>query len=321
MGKGRAGRQRSSPREVLPFGPDAQDVTLSFVTKPMGGTEQISTITINNNRDFERWVASDAGVCLWVYKNGTHKRVKQVANLADAIRAHEAGQQEQTYLRLEHPNDDLSGRMKNMESFRDNMASGLEQETTRAVANDMAFRVQLETPGLKIVNGGHPVIFYKKNVRGTSRVEVLEVDGMALDVKAKKLVLNEAKLSPSLKDIGTIETKITSLTGWLTLASRDPARFETKPAAVKDELISVGCSEWEILPVLSGNNFSVEMQEQCEDHELSVMKSNGSSYSWPPPASTPPTAEHSPLSASTSARRSISPSSELPSSPPQPGAP
>ena len=94
-----------------------------------------------------------------------------------------------------------------------------------------------------------------------------------------ELVLNEAKLSPSLKDIGTIETKITSLTDWLTLASHNPARFETKPAAVKHELMSVGCSEWEILPVLSGNNFSVEMQEQCEDHVLSVMKSNGSSYS------------------------------------------
>ena len=295
MAKGKSrGRQRSSPREVIPVGPEALDMTFSFRTKPMGDIEQMSTITINNNHDFERWVASTAGVRLWVYKNATHKRVKQVANLADAIRAHEREQQDQTYLKLEHPNDDLSGRMKNMEAHRDNMASGLEQVTTRAVATDTALRDQLETPALQIVNRGYPVTFYTKNVSGTSRYEMLEVDGMALDVDAKKLVLNEAKLSPSLKDICTMESKVFILESWLRRAVANPGRFETEPAAVKDELVSGGCREWEIIPVLSGNNFSVEMQEQCEDHGLSVMMSNGSSYSWSPPASTPPTVENSP---------------------------
>ena len=123
---------------------------LSFLTKPIDGESQVSTITLNNSHEFERWVASAAGVCLWVYKRATTIRVKQIFTLAEAIQAHETGEQDQTYLLLERPNDDLTG---------------------------------------------------------------------------KKLMLNEAKPSPSTKDIGTVESKVLTLGGWLKAARKNLDRY------------------------------------------------------------------------------------------------
>ena len=123
------------------------------------------------------------------------------------------------------------------------------------------------------------------------------------------VVVNEAKLPPSDKDIGDTKGKKWMLEGWLRDAAEQPDKFVTQPAKVKGELVGI---QWQIHLVLSGDNFAAEMEEECDAAEIFVVRSNGAGYGFSRPSSA--------SSTSTEPAPAVPPSSPSasPASPPLP---
>ena len=96
------------------------------------------------------------------------------------------------------------------------------------------------------------------------------------------VVVNEAKLLPSDKDIGDTKRKKLGLKGWLQDAAEQPDKFVTQPANVKGELVGI---QWQIHFVLSGDNFAAEMEEECGAAKIFVVRSNGAGYGFSRPSS------------------------------------
>ena len=141
-------------------------------------------------------------------------------------------------------------------------------------------------------------------------VILIEVGGLAMNRGDALLVaVNEAKLLPLDKDIGDTMRKELMLKGWLQRAAEQPDTFVTKPANVKDELAGI---PWKIRLVLSGDNFTAEMEEECNAEEIIVVRSNGAGNGFSRPSSA--------SSTSTEPAPDVPPSSPSasPSSPPLP---
>jgi hypothetical protein len=92
-------------------------------------------------------------------------------------------------------------------------------------------------------------------------VQLVELDGLAMNRDDALLVVNEAKLSPSDKDIDDTEAKKWELENWLRSAAAQKTKFATQPAEVQGELFGEGEEgiTWKIHLVLSGDNFSAKM--------------------------------------------------------------
>jgi len=168
---------------------------------------------------------------------------------------------------------------------------------------------ELKTSKLTPVNDGRSVKFCELTKKGNLR-ELLEVGGLAMNRDdALLVVVNEAKLLPLDKDIGDTESKKLNLKGWLEFAAEQPDTFVTKPANLKDELVGI---QWKIHLVLSGDNFTAEMEEECNAAEIFVVRSNGAGYGFSRPSSA--------SSMSTEPAPDVPPSSPSasPSSPPLP---
>ena len=172
-------------------------------------------------------------------------------------------------------------------------------KATRAIVNDPDFHAELKTSKLTPVNDGRSVKFCKVTKKGHLR-ELLEVGGLAMNRDdALLVVVNEAKLLPLDKDIGDTVRKQLMLKGWLQRAAEQPDTFVTKPANVKDELAGI---QWKIRLVLSGDNFTAEMEEECNAEEIIVVRSNGAPYGFSRPSSASSSSTE-PAAPITSARR------------------
>ena len=175
------------------------------------------------------------------------------------------------YLWVEHPLDGLSERAINIEKGVTNQANTFELKATRAIVNDSDFQAELETSKLTPVNDGRSVKFCELTKKGNLR-ELIEVGGLAMNRDdALLVVVNEAKLLPLDKDIGDTKRKKLGLKGWLQDAAEQPDTFVTQPANVKGELVGI---QWQIHLVLSGDNFTAEMEEECNAAEILVVRSN-----------------------------------------------
>ena len=143
------------------------------------------------------------------------------------------------HLWVEHSYDRLSERLGNMEKGVTNQANAFEQKSTRAIGKDSEFHAELKTSKLTPVNDGHSVKLGMMTTRGNF-LQIMELDGLAMNRDDALLVVNEAKLSPSDKDIDDPDVKKWNLKNWLRDAAAQKTKFATQPAEVQGELFGEG---------------------------------------------------------------------------------
>jgi hypothetical protein len=131
----------------------------------------------------------------------TGKRVQELSTFEELKDALETLESSGNSLWLEHPYDGLSERVNNIGKGVTNQANAFEMKSTRAIVKDSEFQAELKTSKLTPVNDGRSVKFCEVTKRG-KLLELIEVDGLAMNRDDALLVVNEAKLSPSDKDIG-----------------------------------------------------------------------------------------------------------------------
>ena len=117
--------------------------------------------------------------------------------------------------------------------------NAFEMKSTRAIVKDSDFHAELKTSKLTPVNDGHSVKLGMVTQRGNF-LQLMELDGLAMNRDDALLVVNEAKLSPSDKDIDDTEVKKWNLKNWLRDAAAQKAKFATQPAEVQGELFGEG---------------------------------------------------------------------------------
>ena len=242
------------------------------------GTEEACRVKIGGHDDFVAWLKTRH---LFVKDKTTGRRELELVTYPDFINAYKTLEENGKYLWMEHPYDGLAKIVHNLESNVRNQASALEARTMRAVVTDEALRAEVGTATLTPVCDGHSVKFYMVTKRGKLR-ELIEVDGMAMNRRDRVLVVNEAKMSPSDKDIDEIKAKESKMRCWLMDAAKDPDRYATQPACVKDQLLGI---DWKVHIVLSGDNFAAEIEEECDNNGLFVVRPNGLGYGFSRPSS------------------------------------
>ena len=99
---------------------------------------------------------------------------------------------------------------------------------------------------------------------------MLEVDGLLLN--STVLVVNEAKSSPKVEDVKKLVGSLKPLGKLL----EDPESFCTKPAEVKGELVTAGVRR--VVGVLSGFNFSAEVEDACKAAEIHAVLTTGEGF-------------------------------------------
>ena len=280
---------------------------ISFVYYKSGSDGTMETVRAKvRPGEFDAWLKSRF---LFVRDPVTGKREQELINFEDLEDAYKTLAASGKYLWVDHPYDGLAERVVNIEKGVTNQANAFEMKATRAIVNDSDFQAELKTSKLTPVNDGRSVKFCKLTKKG-NLLELIEVDGMAMNRDdALLVVVNEAKLPPSDKDIGDTKGKKWMLEGWLRDAAEQPDKFVTQPAKVKGELVGI---QWKIHLVLSGDNFAAEMEEECDAAEIFVVRSNGAGYVFSRPSSA--------SSTSTEPAPAVPPSSPSasPASPPLP---
>ena len=271
---GRNARNKSGsrpPRVDAGVGESRAPVTLFYYMPGPGGKEEACKVTISGPDDFGSWLKTRH---LFLKDSTTRKREQELVTYLAFFHAYSNLERDGKYLWMEHPYDGLKVCVGNIQCNLQNQATALEVRTTRAVVNDQALKDELKTQTLTPVNDGHSVKFFMVTKKGNLK-ELIEVDGMVMNRGDKVLVVNEAKMSPSDKDIDETEAKVWKLQGWLSAAKENPDQLATDPPIIKGELLGI---EWKVSAVLSGDNFTEEMEEKCNDNGLRVVRSNGAGY-------------------------------------------
>lgn len=304
-------KEKKTPRREGPPG----EKTLSFLyfRQEMGSTEQIRVKVRPGEMD--EWLKNRL---LFLRDDASGKREQDLHTFEDLANAYKTLEGSGKHLWVEHPYDRLSERLGNMEKGVTNQANAFEQKSTRAIGKDSEFHAELKTSKLTPVNDGFSVKLGMVTERGNFR-QLMELDGLAMNREDALLVVNEAKLSPSDKDIDDTEAKKWKLENWLRDAAAQKAKFATQPAEVQGELFGEGEEgiTWKVHLVLSGDNFSAKMEKECDNAKIFVVRSNGAGYGFsrPSSASASSETETTELAPSPVASPSESPA-ESPSSPP-----
>ena len=175
----------------------------------------LQSIEIGNEQDFTLVVQ---GRSLILKERETNRRVKQLFLYLDAVDALK-NLKDTHYFYLSVAPDI---RLNHLESFRSNMASGMEKQSSRVVKNDEELRAELGGSSISLFNSGEHIIFSKfekdETGRQTSRAEgdepetYVEADSLAMnDIK---FILHEA-LTLTLTLTLTITLTLTlPLTRW-----------------------------------------------------------------------------------------------------------
>ena len=283
MPRSRRGRGRGSgprpPQVDVGVGASYAPVTLSYSMPGPDGTEDVVKVKISGPESFEAWVKTRH---LYLKDKTTRRRELELVTYSDFINAYNNLEKDQKSFVDGTPLwDGMAGRVGNMQCNLQNQATALKVRTTRALVTDEALKAKLGTT-LTPVHDGRSVKFFVVTKSGNHR-ELIEVDGMVMNSEDKVLVVNEAKMSPSDKDIGETIAKVWKLRCWLSDGKEEPDDFATQPTNVKHNLL---CGiEWKVSAVMSGDNFTEHMEEECNDNGIHVVRSNGAGYAYSRPSS------------------------------------
>ena len=233
--------------------------------------EDCST-TVRSQDEFSRLFIS--GAQMWTVNVTTSKRIDAIVTLEQALAVQDAADPE-VVLRYYGSVD--PSRLDNLESYRDNCATGLEQQScTRGVARSGFMRP------LTVINDGHSVKFQSKTTDG-GLDDIIEVDGLLLNHEA--VVMNEVKNSPSPKQVQELNDRATKLLGVVAQLMYAPDDIVTDPAFVKNEIVNWLATADRtmvlrgVVPVMSGSNFAPDVEEECRDNRIYVCRSNGADWS------------------------------------------
>ena len=300
--KEKKGSSGALPQQVDPgVGQSRAPISFLYYRNEMGTTEKVRVKV--RPGEIDAWLKNRL---LFLRDTATGQREQDLYTFEDLANAYKTLEGSGKHLWVEHPYDRISERLGNMERGGADQATAFEMQSTRAIVNDSELHAMLRTSKLTPVNDGHSVKLGMMTTRGNF-LQIMELDGLAMNRDDKLLVVNEAKLSPSDKDIDDTEGKKWKLESWLRDAAAQKA-VATQPARVQGELAGI---TWKIHLVLSGDNFSAEMEEECDGAEIFVVRSNGAGYgvSRPSSASSEATEPAPSLVASPSALPAASPSS------------
>ena len=203
--------------------------------------------------DFASYAATH-DICL-VSKEGTKK--KGVRSLADA-QSGKAGD----YLLLTAPFDSLDEDVSNLKRAGANLSGGLEQATTEAISTSPSLIAEFGR--LHSIAGGQGVVFFDHS--GKSR---LEVDGLV--VSSAVVIMNEAKQTPTLMDVGHQLPRKAQLEYILA----NPSAYTTKPPGCLEAIDGIT----KVVPVISGYLFRPDVEAACKAAGVRCMKTNGYDYS------------------------------------------
>ena len=147
----------------------------------------LESIEIGNEQDFNIVVQ---GRGLILKERETDRRVKQLFLYLDAVDALK-NLKDTHYFYLSVAPDI---RLNHLESFRSNMASGMEKQSSRVVKNEEELRAELGGSSISLFNSGEHIIFSKfekdETGRQTSRAEGDEPEAY---VEADSLAMNDTK--------------------------------------------------------------------------------------------------------------------------------
>jgi len=239
---------------------EEEQVALSFRTR-FESEELTSTVKLSSEVAFEKWIGT-AGARLWVYaEKGKKKRVREVRSLAEAIEAQAQAEASGTYLFLNDPGDKLSEDVSKLNRGARNRATGIEQQTTKAVARDLKLAEELGP--LKLLNEGRGVVFCAPDGE-----DIVEVDGLVLN--STMLLVNEAKASPKEEDV----SKFLAALGSLRAVLADPTSFRTRPPGILDD---IGQGK-QVVGIMSGFNFPPEVGRKCAKEGIRTVLTTGEGY-------------------------------------------
>jgi len=236
-----------------------QPTVLSFSTRATAEDGSIiyqpATAEVWSERDFKELFKP--GHQLWASgETEPSRRIIQTLEQARSLPA-------EANLVLEADGDLLMRSVGNLQGFVKNHSSGIEHQTTKAMARDAS--LIREFGDLELVNDGRAVTFFDAK----TRMKRLEVDGMVLNTSV--LLVNESKMTPQVSDAASAAGKLPILRDIL----RRPSEFISEPPGILQAVKGVE----QIVGVLSGVNFTSEVVDACADNSLRALRTNGEGYS------------------------------------------
>uniref|UniRef100_A0A7S0WIH2 Uncharacterized protein n=1 Tax=Hemiselmis tepida TaxID=464990 RepID=A0A7S0WIH2_9CRYP len=236
-------------------------VTLTVYTRTGKDRKVVhnSTITFATNEKFEKFVATRDIWHMKRAKGRADERLSAITSLAEAV---SALQQDGTFLLLDNPADELREDVSALKGGEKNRGTGLEQQTTKALASDPT--LQQKHGKLSLVNGGESVEF---KVAGISDI-AFEVDGLVRN--SKELLLNSVKWTPKDEDVG----ELCDTASRLHTVLEKPSIYETVPEDALAELEGLKV----VVKVLSGFNFPPSVKQKAKDNGVVCVHTDGNGY-------------------------------------------
>ena len=245
--------------EVQAIATEASTVTLK-VYPPFkeGGRDNYITMTMTPEDFRIKFVLSSAPLRL-VRKDGTV--VKEIFTLKEAV---DTLRTPNVFLRWTRSfGDDV----EDLRGFAENAAEALEQEPTKALANDASLASSFGP--LSAVNYAE---HFTVSRRGGGRLlQKIEVDGLVAGERA--VLFNSTRLTPSLKHVDEVVADAEKLQGML---QEHLESLSTRPPEVKDAL--GGFARKPVVPFLSGNNFSAAVEAKCAQKGVGIVRPSGEGF-------------------------------------------
>jgi len=184
-------------------------------------------------------------------------KVVKLGTMKSLGEAFKASQAEGTYL---FQGNSLSEQVEDHEGFIKNHASGIELQTTRAIACDKS--LQKLYGEMSVVNEGESVTFMLNGDK------YLECDGLVKNTDT--VLLNEAKATPTASHIDSLEKKV----GKLQKVLQDPHLYSSEPEGAIKELKGLVC----VVPLLSGYYYQHVVQQAAVKKQMIPVRVDGKGY-------------------------------------------
>ena len=206
--------------------------------------------TFSSEADFQRFTALHD-----VYHvDASGQRTKMISTLEEALAAKATA----GFILVEG----LSSAVDSLVNNRDNIAHGLEQQTTRSISINPQFNVEFGP--LRLIAGGESVKFYRVN----SPDCYAEIDGMA--VGPKHILMNETKTTPQLSDVHDAIARAEKLR--VIVAS--PNDFTSMPPIIHN-MKDAAHGSLIVVPVLCGYFFEPSVLLSCKSLGVRTVTTDG----------------------------------------------
>ncbi len=254
---------------------------------------ELETLTFESEAAFDRVTQSCKLRHMQAVGEGAKdRRISILTSLDDAVAASK-DTSDGKYLLLDDPMDKLFDDVSSLKRAGKNHATGIEVQTTLAIAQDPVLREKLgeltvmnAAQGVKVIDDVAKVAYkkalaeHKKKVaqgeaeaKDAPKAEYeFECDGLVKNTTV--LVVNEAKATASKESVDQVCQYVDRLRELL----KRPSEFSTVPEHVLGEVEGLG----DVVPVLSGFSFPPDVQKAAREKGVYVLRTTGEGYAVPP---------------------------------------